>query len=439
MNPTAVPQFAASVAAVRWFAGEHLFWDAPRWQALQSQELAAHLAHARTSPLYRDALHTIDPATPLCDLPLTTKDQLASAGDSLYACDRTEVREWVCTSGTAGKPLHVPLTASDLHRLAANEAVALSIAGVRPGAAFLLAVGMDRLFVAGLAYWLGAQQLGAACIRIGPQQITQPDAIAELLARTGPGHIIAVPSFLGSIDGLDRLRPQVNGIIAIGEPIRSPSLDYNPLGQRIAATFAATVMSTYAATETCATFAEGPLCKGGHLNPQMAAVEILDDAGNSLPPGAIGEVVITPLGVQGLPLLRFRTGDLAALYTDPCPCGRTTPRLGPIVARKHQLLKIRGTSVYPQSIVDALRAFTEVADYAIVAEQLDDLSDAVTIHLHLHSTGDTPENRAAIDQRLRALLRVSPKLEFCTDQSLRRLHLTGGSRKPQHFIDRRVR
>src|SRR5262245_60065043 len=136
-------------------------------------------------------------------------------------------------------------------------------------------------------------------------------------------------------------------------------------------------MSTYASTETCTTFAEGPLCKGGHLNPELAIVEVLDDLDRPVKSGQPGEVVITPLGVQGMPLIRFRTGDIAALLTAKCPCGRTTPRLGPIVGRRQHLLKYRGTSIYPNSIIEALRAIPAVRDCVLIAEAHDPLSDRI--------------------------------------------------------------
>ena len=144
-------------------AADPQFWPADQWRALQWSRLTAHVRRAAASPLYRDAgLHQAAAAAEggggtealLPHLPLTTKEQLVNG--AAVAVAPADVAEWVCTSGTAGAPLDVPLTAADLRRLAANEAAALGIAGVGPGDVVLLAVGMDRLFVAGLAYWLGA-------------------------------------------------------------------------------------------------------------------------------------------------------------------------------------------------------------------------------------------------------------------------------------------
>jgi phenylacetate-CoA ligase len=195
-------------------------------------------------------------------------------------------------------------------------------------------------------------------------------------------------------------------------------------------------MSTYAATETCVTFAEGPLCQGGHLNPALAVVEILDDAGQPVADGQVGEVVITPLGMQAMPLLRFRIGDMAALFADPCRCGRTTPRLGPILGRRQQLLKVRGTSLFPSAIIEALRSDPDVVDCVVIAEARETLSD--TVSAYIHAREETDGIRQRVESRLRAMLRVTPTLHFTTAEAIHVLQSSTGSRKPVRFLDRRV-
>ena len=300
-----------------------------------------------------------------------------------------------------------------------------------------MAVALDRMFVAGLAYWLGAQKIGASCLRAGPHIAAQAAALPGLLARF-PSHqktfIIAVPSFLAG--ATPPARP-IAAVIAIGEPIRNADLSYNTLGQRLHERLRCPILSTYANTETCTSFAEGPLCSGGgggHLNPNLAIVEILDDAGIPVPPNTPGEVVITPLGAHALPLLRFRTGDIAALHTDPCPCGRTTPRLGPILGRRQQLLKIRGTSIYPTTLLETLRTIPQVADSLLIADRDDLNSDRLTLYLHLHS--DTPDIRTLIASRLRTILRVLPETRYTDAATLHSLR-PPNSRKPHPFLDRR--
>ncbi len=236
------------MAAAATGNGAHLFWPVERWRAVQAERLTAHLHHAVNSPLNKKknagaGWGDVDVTASSLDLvmsqlPLTSKDELSAAGSEAWAVAPDVVAEWVCTSGTSGKPLDVPLTVRDLERLAENEAVALGIAGVKRGDVVLLGVGMDRLFVAGLAYWLGAHRLGGTCVRVGPQVGSHPEMLADMVRRfagAGSRHlwVIAVPSFLS---GAISPNPALAGIIAIGEPIRCESLELNSLGHALSAT-----------------------------------------------------------------------------------------------------------------------------------------------------------------------------------------------------------
>ena len=419
--------------------GRHLFWPVKRWQALQLNALRRHIGQAGKSVFYAGRLpKTIKSLNHLVEFPLTHKDQLAAAGDAAFACASQHVREWVTTSGTTGKPLRVPLTETDLQRLAENEAVALNIAGLNRGDTLILALALDRMFVAGLAYWLGAQKLGAACIRAGAAYSAQIDVLQSLLQRGNRTFVITVPSLLagaGSAAPGGTHTPEIRAVIGIGEPLRTAALAPNALAQRLADNLGVPALSTYACTETCCSFAEGPLCVGGHLNPALAVVEIINDQGSPVTPGTLGEVVVTPLGVEGMPLMRFCTGDIAALYTDACPCGRTTPRLGPIVGRKRQLLKVRGSSLFPSAIADCLNGIRDVRDYAIIAHREHDLSDRVDLHVCLARNNSATRDRLALT--VRALLKVQPKIIFSSIAAIRQLQSAANPRKPSRFIDQR--
>jgi phenylacetate-CoA ligase len=419
--------------------GAHLFWPVKRWRALQVRLLQRHIRHAGKSELYRGRLpRMLKSLQALADLPLTDKDQLAAAGEAAYTCRPADVREWVTTSGTTGKPLRVPLTGPDLERLAENEAVALNIAGLERGDTFILALALDRMFVAGLAYWLGAQRLGAACIRAGSAYGAQMDVLASLLDPGRRSFVITVPSLLadaGRCSSTEGALPGLQAVIGIGEPLRTAAQAPNALAQCLTERMRVPVLSTYACTETCATFAEGPACLGGHLNPALALVEIIDEKGQALPAGIPGEVVVTPLGVRGMPLVRFCTGDVAALYTGPCPCGRTTPRLGAVVGRKGHMLKVCGSSLFPPAIFDCLNGIKEIRDYAVVAHRAHDLSDRIELHVCL--TRKTPEVRERIARRARALLKVQPDIIVTDLGAIRGLQSSSNPRKVSRFIDRR--
>ncbi len=418
--------------------GACLFWPPSRWQALQQRLLDRHLAYASCSPLYAGRIprNKGRALTNLAALPTTSRDELMQAGPRAYACQPEAVREWVTTSGTTGKPLRVPLTAADLNRLAVNEAVALNIAGIHAGDTLLIAVAFDRMFVAGLAYWLGAQRLGVGCVRAGPFYASDASALAALAADYRRPFLLTVPSLLAaSLAASGTQPPNLAAIISIAEPVRRVDLSPNILATRLSEHFHAPVLSTCAGTEICTTFAEGPQCQGGHFNPRLAVVEILDEAGRPVPDGATGEVVVTPLGVEGMPLLRFRTGDLAALHTQPCPCGRTTPRLGPVVGRMQQRLKVRGASLFPGTISEWLQNTADVAEFLIVARQDFDLSDRITLHVALHRSAENIRQR--LRQQARTILRSPAHIVFTSPQAIRKLQRQTNPRKPSRFLDLR--
>ncbi|NNM87945.1 MAG: AMP-binding protein [Phycisphaerae bacterium] len=415
--------------------GASLFWPPVRWQALQQRLLARHIAYARRSPLYAGRIRKSGTLANLAALPTTSRDELMQAGQRAYACKPETVREWVATSGTTGQPLRVPLTAADLNRLAMNEAVALNIAGIKAGDTLLIAVAFDRMFVAGLAYWLGAQRLGASCVRAGPFYAGDASALLGLAADYQRPFLLTVPSLLTTSLVASAPLPELSAIITIAEPVRRADLSPNALATRLGEHFHAPILSTCAGTETCTTFAEGPQCQGGHLNPRLAVVEILDEAGRPVPDGVTGEVVVTPLGVQGMPLLRFRTGDLAALHTQPCPCGRTTPRLGPIVGRMQQRLKVGGVSLFPGTISEWLQTSADVAEFLVVAQQDFDLSDCITLHVALHRS--TEKIRHRLRQQARTILRSPAQIVFTSPQAIRNLQRQSNPRKPASFLDLR--
>ena len=429
-------------------AGRIHFWPIDRWRALQRRRLRQHLAWAAKSPLNRQLARRtktgrgVITADDLLDLPIITKQELALAESGALAVPTDRIAEWVTTSGTTGRPLQIGLTARDLSRLAENEAVALNLAGLQPGDTLLLAVAMDRMFIAGLAYWLGSQKIGAACVRIGSQFASTAQMLCAWKTLSGRKFLMTVPSLASQLSISD-CPLRLEAVIGIGEPLLGPDLRPNALAACVAKSLALPadrVLSTYASTETCTTFAQGPRCKGGHLNPRLGWVEILDDQNQPVNPGTPGNIVITPLGVEGMPLVRFATGDIAALYTAPCPCGRTTPRLGPILGRQSQLLKVRGTSLYPAAIFDVLNSIRQIEDYLLVVESTHDLSDKLAVYVHF--TG----GKSRIPHLCRTLkavtggrLKVTPDIRICSREELAAFRAGHPARKPIRFLDRRGR
>jgi phenylacetate-CoA ligase len=160
--------------------------------------------------------------------------------------------------------------------------------------------------------------------------------------------------------------------------------------------------------------------------------EIIDDNGNNVPDGERGEVVVTPLGVEGFPLVRFRTGDIARMYSTPCSCGWNTKRLGPIEGRLAQRLKYRGTTIYPESIFHVLQDLDSVAgSYVEVRNTVDGADDVIVVV----GSEDERLDKKDIESLLQARLRVTPVVQVKSSGEVVETMTVEGGRKPKKFFD----
>jgi len=280
--------------------------------------------------------------------------------------------------------------------------------------------------------------LGAAAIRNGHGSM---ESHMEIIRRMNPTVIVGVPSFLRKLGlfmrehGVDSAAGPVARLVCIGEPVRDETMSFLKLGTDIETLWGAKAFSTYASSETVTTFCECTAQQGGHLHPDLAIVEILNEQGKAVKDGQPGEVVLTPLAMEGMPLIRFKTGDISFLLREPCACGRTAPRLGPIIGRKKQMMKVRGTTLYPQAVYSALDGIPGIAEYYLVVDGRDDLSDELAVHV---SVRDPSCTASGIAETLQARLRVKPVVIVESDEEVRGRVFTPASRKPIRFVDLRA-
>lgn len=372
-------------------------------------------------------------------IPPTVKDDLQNFNMDFLCVPRASIAEYTSTSGTLGKPVTIALSSNDLDRLAYNEAVGFTCADGSSADLYQLMLTLDRQFMAGVAYYQGIRKLDAGLIRVGPGL---PAMQWDTILRLKPNTIVGVPSFMLKLieyameNGIDVNATAVKKAICIGENIRTPELKPNALATRITDLWKIKLFGTYASTEMQTAFTECSHGVGGHLHPELIIVEILDD--NNLPvlPGTEGEVTITTLGIEGMPLLRYKTGDIAAMFTDKCECGRTTPRIGPVIGRKQQMLKLKGTTVYPPAIFDLLNSIESIIDYRVAARTTDLGTDEIQIHL-VASAGSEEKTVAELTATFRSRLRVVPEIITSTPLALEKM-TSVLSRKVSKFIDLRT-
>ncbi len=414
---------------------------------LQEKKLRELITYIKqNSPFYQRIfnLHKINPDSirtlqDLNQLPFTTKEDLQLYNDEFLCVPKESVLEYTSTSGTLGAPVTIALTEKDLQRLALNEFGSFTCAGATPHDIFQLMLTLDRQFMAGMAYYSGIRLLGAGIIRLGPGV---PSLQWETIFRLKPTVIVAVPSFiLKLIDYANdhNINPSscsVKKAICIGENIRQPDFSLNILGKKITDQWNIQLFSTYASTEMQTAFTECTAGRGGHHQPELVIVEVLKENGQPVEAGEAGEVTITTLGVEGMPLLRYKTGDLCTVHQDPCSCGRNTLRLSAVIGRKKQMIKFKGTTLFAPALFDLLAGMEDINDF--VAEVFSNEIGTDEVLLHLLAKKQSEESDHRIRAYLQAKLRVTPHIRYVSAEEIHKLQFPGEGRKPVKFIDKRT-
>ncbi len=372
-------------------------------------------------------------------IPPTGKGELQLHNKDFVCISREKIVDYITTSGTLGDPVTFAMSDKDLDRLAYNEAISFACAGGKQGDIFQLMTTIDKRFMAGLAYFLGIRKLGGSIIRVGNGI---PELQWDTIRRISPDTIIVVPSFILKIihyaeeHGIDYKNSSIRKAVCIGENLREQDFSLNLLGKKIKEKWDIELYSTYASTEMATSFTECACGRGGHHHPELIITELLDERGKAVAEGEVGELTITTLGVDAMPLLRFRTGDIARFHMEPCACGRTTMRISPIIGRCNQMIKYKGTTLYPAAIFDVLDNVDCVENYLVEVSSDDYGNDLVNVSVGCREErgGETVKE---LKDRFRAKLRVAPDVEIGKIDDIRKIQMPEISRKPMKFIDKR--
>lgn len=421
-------------------------------KAFQENLLHEHLAYLKVhSPYYRrlfDENHIdISQIVHLEDLtriPFTEKKDLQLYNDDFCCVPKRDIIDYITTSGTLGDPVLFGCTDKDLDRLAYNEEKSFKCAGLSADSVLQLMTTLDKRFMAGMAYFLGLRKMGAGVIRVGNGI---PELQWDTIRRFQPDAVMCVPSFIlklidwAEAHGIDYRHSSIRRIIGIGEGLRDQDFNLNLLGRRIHEKWPEVqLFATYSSTEMGATFSECEYGMGGHVHPELIIVEIIGEDGLPVPDGQPGEIVVTTLGVEGMPLLRFKTGDIAAKRVEQCRCGRWSYRLTPLVGRKNNMIKLKGTTLYPPAINDVLDNTEYVANYVVVVQDSAAGTDEVVVKIGLRKgfeTADPDQLVKDLKDSFRSRIRVAPLVEIHPADEINAINFPAKVRKPVKFIDSR--
>jgi phenylacetate-CoA ligase len=346
-------------------------------------------------------------------LPFSTKADLRDNFPfGLFAVPREELLRLHASSGTTGKPTVVGYTRADLDLWSDLMARSLACMGARPGDIFHNAFGYG-LFTGGLGFHYGAERLGLTTVPISggatERQVT-------LLADFGARILGATPSYALNIAEVAH---------SMGIELHKLALRYGCFGAEpwseamrrdIEAKFGIKAQDIYGLSEI---IGPGVACEchevqsGLHIWEDHFFCEIINpDTTDVLPAGETGELVITTLTKQALPMLRYRTRDITRLVEEPCACGRTHRRMMRIMGRSDDMLIIRGVNVYPSQIEAFLVGFPGLAPHYQIVLTRDGPMDAMTVEVELATPAPPDEPLVAkmagdVRNHIKAMLGVT--------------------------------
>lgn len=322
-------------------------------------------------------------------LPFSEKKDLRDAYPlGLMTAPESEIVRIHSSSGTTGLPVVIPYTAKDVDDWAIMFKRCYETAGITP---------MDRiqitpaygLWTAGIGFQNGAEKLGAMVIPMGPgntekQLKMMTDLKSTVLCSTSSYALLLAEEIeKRGIKDQIHLKKGVIGSERWGEKMR----------KRIADGLGIELYDIYGLTEIYGP-GIGISCKydcGMHYWDDYIYIEIVDPVtGENVPDGEMGEIVITTLVKEGAPFIRYRTHDLSRIIPGECKCGSKFPRIGMIMGRTDDMMKIKGVNVFPSQIEEILKDFPEISsEYQIRISHLDGKD---TMRIYVETTGDVDFN-----------------------------------------------
>ena len=372
-------------------------------------------------------------------LPFTDKSVLRDTFPyGLFAVPLDEVVELHASSGTTGKPIVVGYNAHDMDVWSDCIARLAQMAGVVPGDRVQMAFGYG-MFTGGFGLHYGCQKLGCMMIPAGSGNTERHIA---MIGDYGTTVLIATPSYalhmceVGERLGFDWEASTLRVGLFGGEPC-PPGLK-----AEIEERMHIVCTDNYGLTEVMGPGVSGECLAARdmqHIAEDHFLWEVVDpETGEPVGEGEMGELVLTPLDKQAIPVLRYRTHDLTRVVCEPCACGRTSARMQKVRARCDDMLIIRGTNVFPSQVEDVLSGIRGVTPhYRIVVETANGL-DRMTVHVELKPEAflDSFEEmeglRRAIEEKLKGVLLVGVRVKLVEPGGIERT--TG---KAKHVEDLR--
>ncbi|GCE45632.1 phenylacetate-CoA ligase [Thermosporothrix hazakensis] len=402
-------------------------------------------------PFYRTRLEerqitpdTLTSLDELSTLPFTTRDDLLDHYPfGLLSVPREELLRIQASSGTKGRAKIIGYTRHDLSLWSEVSARSLLCMGIQPGDLLVNAYTYG-LFTGGLGIHSGAELLGVTVVPTSTgntrRQVTLLHDLQATALGCTPSYALVIGETMAAM-GIEAtsLRYGIFGAEPWTEAIR----------QQIESRLGLSGFDLYGLSEIigpgvaveCPASRDEARRSGTrflHVFEDHFYPEIISANGDALPPGQEGELVLTTLTREGMPLLRYRTGDICSLHTVPCACGRTLMRISQIKGRTDDMLILRGINVYPTEIERVLMSLPELSPYYYIVIERQQSLDSVTVEVELADPDASPDAHQQLQETIGTLLLNASGLHFSV-QLHRYGTLPRSEGKTTHIIDKRER
>ncbi len=398
----------------RYFNEEMETLSREQIEALQLSRLQDTVKRCMNSPFYKErfrqaglAPEDIRTLDDLRRIPFTTKQDLRDTYPFGIAC--VPVRDCVrlhSSSGTTGNPTVILHTQKDLDEWANQVARNLWMVGLRPDDVFQNSSGYG-MFTGGLGFQYGAERMGMLTI---PAAAGNSLRQIKFMTDFGTTALHAVPSYVTRLyevmqqSGVDPRRDTKLRVLAIGAEPHSEEQR-----KRIEDMMGVKAYNSFGMSEMCGPGVgfECPEQNGLHFWEDYYIVEIVDpETLEPVPDGEVGELVLTSLCREAMPLLRYRTRDLTRVLGRSCPCGRNHVRIDRMRGRSDDMMVLRGVNIFPIQIEKILMQFPELANNYLITLTTDDDNDNMTVEVELEELfTDDFQRLLALEKRIQRALK----------------------------------
>ncbi len=414
-------------------------------EALQARRLREAVARAARVPFYRDAFaqagvgpDAVRSPGDVRRLPFTMKADLrANYPLGLVGVPRAEIARIHGSSGTTGRPTFVAYSRGDLDTWSGLCARFLVAGGLRPEHVVHVAFGYG-LFTGGFGLHYGIERVGAGVVpAAGGNTPRQVMLLRDLAADV----LICTPSYalhIAEVARAEGLEPGSLGL-ALGHFGGEPWTE--EMRGAIERELGIQAFNNYGLSEVMGPGVSGECLErsGMHVQEDHFLVECLDpETLEPVPDGEVGELVFTTLTKEAMPVVRYRTRDLASVDRSPCPCGRTGARMSRIVGRSDDMLIIRGVNVFPSQIEEALLRVEGTAPHYLIEVDRPGALDDVVVKVEIRPRDFSDEMRQMVDLRdridheIHSVTGIRMKVELVAPNSLAR-----SEGKAQRVLDHR--